>query len=287
MEQASKIIVITGANRGIGRETAKALARQGVSIVMACRDLNAAMQAREAIRNESRNAQIEALPLDLASLRSIRAFPEAFSEKYPHLDVLINNAGAFSMSRQETEDGFELTMGVNHLGHFLLTHLLLPHLKKAEEARIINVSSDSHHNGRIELDDLHTRKRRYFGFAAYADSKLANIFFTQELADRLVGTSVTANALHPGGVATGMWTAWTRWKWLQRLTERIVRRRMISVEAGAQTSVYLASSDEVRGVTGLYFYRQQPAAVSLKCADRKLQAGLWSLSEELTGIREY
>jgi retinol dehydrogenase-12 len=243
------------------------------------------MQAREAIQDESPNAQIEVLHLDLASLRSIQAFAKAFSDRYPRLDVLINNAGVFSMSRQETEDGFELTMGVNHLGHFLLTHLLLPHLAKAETGRIVNLSSDSHHNGHIDLADLHARKRWYFGFAAYADSKLANIFFTQELAERLDGLSITVNALTPGGVATGMWTTWTRWKWLQRLAEGYVKARMIPAEKGAQTSVYLASSDEVRGVTGLYFYRQQPVAVSPKCKVRKLQEGLWSLSEELTGIR--
>jgi NAD(P)-dependent dehydrogenase (short-subunit alcohol dehydrogenase family) len=279
-----KVVLITGANSGIGKETTRALARRGARLVMACRNLAKAEPVRQAIQEESGNSQIELMALDLASLASIRGFTGQFSEKYQQLHVLLNNAGTFSMSRQETLDGFELTMGVNHLGTFLLTHLLLPELQRTPDSRIVNVSSNVYYRGEIDLDDLQLERRKYRGMNAYANSKLANVCFTLDLAAQLQDLGVTVNALHPGHVATNIWRLWPEERWYQTLLIKIMNRTAISAQEGAQTSIYLASSDEVRGVTGQYFDRGQIKAVSPKCDDRHMRRGLWKLSEELVGL---
>ena len=181
-----KVVLITGANSGIGKETARALAKNSATVVMACRNLTKAIPVCESIQKESGNRQVEVMQLDLASLSSVRAFADQFAGKYPRLDVLINNAGIFSLRREETEDGFEKTMGVNYFGPFLLTNLLLPLIKQTPAARIVNVSSDGHFSGQIDLDDLNYRKNYpMFGFKAYGTSRLATVLFTQELAERL------------------------------------------------------------------------------------------------------
>jgi NAD(P)-dependent dehydrogenase (short-subunit alcohol dehydrogenase family) len=275
-----KVVVITGANSGIGRETTRALARKGATIVMACRNLVKAKPVCNAIKQESSNTKIEVMQLDLASLRSIREFAERFCQKYEKLDVLINNAGVFSMTREETKDGFEKTIGTNHLGPFLLTHLLLPLIKRTPEARIVNVSSNTAFYGQIDLDDLHLKKK-YHSFRAYAASKLAIVFFTQELAERLKDADITVNALHPGHVATNIWP---EDKWYMALFSKLQRPFTISAEEGAQTSIYLASSDEVKGITGRYFDKKKPRAIPSRCTNTQLQKGLWRLSEQLTGL---
>ncbi len=273
-----KIVLITGANSGIGKETTRALARQGATIVMACRNLSKANAVCEEIKQESDNPHLKVMHLDLASLSSIREFAARFSDEYKQLDVLSNNAGAFFLNREETEDGFEKTMGTNHLGPFLLTHLLLPALERAPTARIINVTSEAGFYGQIDVDDLHLAKE-YHSFRAYAASKLANVLFTQELAERLKDTNITVNALHPGQVATNIWPSET-WYW--RLFSKFQRWFSISAEKGAATSVYLASSDEVRGVTGQFFAKKRPKAVPKSCRDTELQKALWQASEKLT-----
>lgn len=278
-----KTVLITGANSGIGRETTRALAQKGATIVMACRNLAKAQTVCDIIKQESGNRQVEVMHLDLASLASIRGFAGKLAQKHRQLDVLLNNAGTFSMTRQETEDGFEMTMGVNHLGTFLLTHLVLPLLEQAPKARIINVSSDAHFQGLINLDDLNL-ERKYQGFRAYANSKLANVMFTLDLAERLHDTGFTVNALHPGRVNTGMWNTWPEEKWYHAPLEKVIGLFTISAEEGAQTSIYLASSDKVSGITGQYFDKKRPKEPSPRCNDLQLRKGLWQLSEELTGL---
>ena len=282
-----KIVLITGANSGIGKETTRALAKKGATIIMACRHLEKAEPVGEIIQRESKNPNIEVMKLDLASLKSVRNFTQEFKTRYQKLNVLINNAGVFCMKREETEEGFEKTMGVNHLGHFLLTHELLPILEKTPEACIINVSSDAHFSGDLDLGDLHFKRRKYSGFKAYGASRLATVFFTQELAERLKEKDITVNSLHPGHVDTNMWDLWgTERKWYQSIINGMIKLFLISVEEGAQTSIYLASSNEVKGITGKYFARKRMKEASKKCSDIKLQKELWQLSEQLTGINK-
>lgn len=277
-----KLVLITGADCGIGRETTKALAKKGAGIVMACIDANAAEPLCEAIKQESGNPQIEVMQVDLSSLGSIREFVGQFSEKYRQLEVLINNAGVFSMKRQETEAGFEKTMGINYLGPFLLTNLLLPILKQTPEARIVNVSSNSHFQSKLDLDDLHL-KNKYKGTIAYSNSKLAIVLFTQELAERLKDTAITVNALHPGHANTNIWNLWPG-KWYQTLFRKIMNIFLVPPNEAARTTIYLAESDEVRGVSGKYFDKKKTKEVSPQAKDMQLQKGLWELSEKLTGL---
>jgi len=278
-----KIVLITGANRGIGKETTRGLARMGATIVMACHNLTKADPVGEAIRRETGNEQIEVMQLDVASLSSVREFVVRFRQKYQKLNVLINNAGIMCGGRGQTEDGFNRVMATNYLGPFLLTNLLLLLLKQTEEARIINVSSVAHLWGGIDLGDLNFKKR-WVSTGPYASSKLALILFIQELSERLKGTNITANALHPGIVATNIYRIGTLDSWYQALFIRILRLVLLSPTEGAQTSIYLASSDGVRGVTGKYFYKRNPTYASPKCRDMKLQKGLWQLSEDLSGL---
>jgi NAD(P)-dependent dehydrogenase (short-subunit alcohol dehydrogenase family) len=281
-----KIVLITGANSGIGKETTRALAKKGATIIMACRNLEKAEPVCEMIQTESGNPNIEVMKLDLASLKSIRNFTQKFSARYQKLNVLINNAGVFCMKREETEEGFEKTIGVNHLGHFLLTYELLPILEKIPEARIINVGSDAHFSGDLDLNDLHFKRRKYSGFKAYASSRLATVFFTQELAERVKEKDITVNSLHPGHVDTNMWDLWgAQRRWYHLLLIGLMKLFLISAEEGAQTSIYLASSGEVEGITGKYFAKKRIKAASKKCSDIKLQKELWQVSEWLTGIK--
>ena len=221
----------------------------------------------------------------MQSLSSVRAFASQFAGNYPRLDVLINNAGIFSLRREETVDGFEKTMGVNYFGPFLLTNLLLPLIKQTPEARIVNVSSDAHYSGQIDLDDINYQKKYpAFGYRAYGDSRLATVLFTQELAERLQDKGITANSLHPGTVATNIWSIGPEIKAYQKLIHRITSLFMIPPEEGAQTSIYLASSDTVKGLTGKYFYRNQVKDASPLCKDIRLQKSLWQISEKFTGL---
>jgi NAD(P)-dependent dehydrogenase (short-subunit alcohol dehydrogenase family) len=258
------------------------LAKQGATLVMACINESDARPVCERIQKESGNDAIEIIPLDLSSLPSIRTFAGRFSEQYPQLHVLINNAGVYCAKRQETEDGFEKTIGINYLGPFLLTHLLLPVLRKTPQARIINVSSNAYAQGRLDLNDLHLNKR-YQGFKAYANSKLAIVLFTLELAKRLQDSGITVNAVHPGHVATNIWNMWPG-TWYQALLFRIIRMFARTPEEAAQNSVFLATADEVKGVTGTYFDDRKPKALPPACRDVTLRKNLWALSEKLTGI---
>jgi NAD(P)-dependent dehydrogenase (short-subunit alcohol dehydrogenase family) len=278
-----KTVLITGADGDIGRETARGIALKGAAILMACIDLTAARPVCEAIKQETGNPNIDLLQIDLASLNSIREFARQFFKKYGGLDVLINNAGVYCHTHQKTQDGFERTIGINLLGHFLLTNMLLPIIGQTPHARIINVASDAHYQSKFDITDLNWQKRKYSGFRAYADSKLAIVLATQELADRLKDSGITVNAVHPGHTATRIWNIWPG-KWYQALLDKIINRFMIPSAEGAVASIHLASSDEVKDVTGKYFSRLHMKEPSPKCKDAQLQKSLWQQSEKLTGL---
>jgi NAD(P)-dependent dehydrogenase (short-subunit alcohol dehydrogenase family) len=277
-----KTVLITGADGGIGSETTRGLAKKGATIVMACLDLNDARPVYEDIKRESGNESIQLMQIDLASLDSVREFAKQFSQKYRQLDVLINNAGVFRWNREETKEGFERTLGINLLGHFLLTNLLLPVLTQTPGARILNVSSNAYFKGKIDLNDLHLKKK-YKGVNAYDASKLAVVLFTQELAERLKDTDITVNALHPGHAATNIWNMWPG-KWYQALLFKILKMLMRPTVEAAQNSIYLATSDEVKGITGKFFDNKKTKEVAANAKDVQLQKGLWELSEKLIGL---
>jgi NAD(P)-dependent dehydrogenase (short-subunit alcohol dehydrogenase family) len=274
----NKIILITGANSGIGKATATALAEMGAHVVMLSRDPVKGEQARQEVIRVSKNNQVDLMQCDLASMASIRKFAGEFIARYPRLDVLINNAGIFTETRKETADGFEYQIGVNHLGHFLLTHLMLDLLKKSSPSRIINVSSGAHYGGKIDFNDLQMR-HKYSGWKAYAQSKLANILFTYELAHRLTGTGITVNCLHPGFVNTRF--AFNRESEKPNWMMKLMKPFTIQPSEGAQTSVYLAASPEVEGVTGKYFAKRKEKASSRASYDLVIAEKLWNVSTAL------
>ncbi len=275
-----KTVLITGGNSGIGFETAVALARYGANVVFTSRDPHRGEHAVDEIRRRSA-ADVALMPLDLASFASIRAFAADFLQRYDNLHVLHNNAGLVLSERTETEDGFETTFGVNHLGHFLLTDLLLDRVKAGAPARIVNVSSRAHRfaRGGLDFDDLQSTNS-YGGMRAYARSKLANIYFTRELARRLQGTGVTVNAVHPGGVNTGFardGDVRAPFSWLWTLAKPFLR----SPEKGAQTSIFVASAPELEGVTGNYFADSKEVQPTRMARDDDAAGRLWAASEAL------
>jgi len=276
-----KVAVITGASDGIGVETARYLADLGATLVLPVRNMEKATAVRDDIARTTGSDRVELMPMDLASLASVRAFAAALREKHPVVDLLVLNAGLSPTKRSLTADGFETTMGVNHLGHFALTLELLPALKAAPKARIVVLSSKLHTSGRIPFDDLNYEK----GFTGnlmrgpYPDSKLANALFAVELAERLEGTQVTVNFVHPGVVSTGLardMNAFFRWA---------ARTFLITPEKGSRTSVYVAASPELEGVTGKYFDDCREAKPSAQVHDAALRKRLWDVSESLTGAR--
>jgi NAD(P)-dependent dehydrogenase (short-subunit alcohol dehydrogenase family) len=274
-----RIVMVTGASDGIGKVTARELARKGAQVVMVCRNPQKAEAALAEVQTQSGNPSVELMLADLSSQSSIRALAKSFRERHDRLHVLVNNAGAIHQTRKMTDEGLEMTFATNHLGYFLLTELLLDVLKASAPARIVNVASTAHRRAlRIPFDDLHAEKD--FGpMKAYAESKLANILFTYELAKRLQGTRVTANCLHPGVVATGFGKADPGWF---RIAVKLASVFFISAEKGAATSIYLASSPEVEGVTGKYFVRCAPASSSRASYDQAAAKRLWEVSERLT-----
>lgn len=273
-------VLITGADGDIGRNTVKGIALKGARIVMACIDAKQAEPVRDEIIAETHNSNIEIMQLDLASQADIRRFAEVFMAKYSSLDVLINNAGVFSLKRFETEDGLEKTIGINYFGHYLLTTLLLPVIKRGAKARIINVSSDSYKQAKFDPDNLQTRNNYKTGMEAYSLSKLAIVLYTQELAEQLNGTGITVNAVHPGHVATGIWNMWKHPKWYQTLLIKILNLFMITPEKGARTSIYLACSDEVAGMTGKYFSKQKAVPIKSKYNTAQIQKKFLGLTKQ-------
>lgn len=278
----NKVVLITGGNAGIGLETARALAKKGATVVIVSRDATKGQQAVEDIKQTTNNDKVSFMQCDLGSQKQIHQLVADFKTKQDRLDVLVNNAGAFFSAYAETEDGIERQFAINHLGPFLLTNLLLDTIKASAPARIVNVASRAHYRGFINFNDLNYKKN-YDGFIlAYSQSKLANVLFTNELARRLEGTGVTANSLHPGVVATDI--ALKESKGIYRLGWWIWKHFMITPEEGAATSIYVASSKDVEGVTGKYFDKSKEKKASDKALDKNLAARLWEISEKLTGL---
>ena len=277
-----KVCVVTGANSGIGKATAMGLAQMGATVVMVCRDQAKGEEAQNEIKEKSGNDAIDLMLADLTSQASIRQLAENIQQRYQQLHVLINNAGGVNLTRRETSDGLEATFAVNYLAPFLLTNLLLDKFKASSPARIVNVSSESHQSGYIKMDDLELEKG-YRLMRAYGQSKLALVLFTYELARRLQGTGVTANCLHPGFVAThigqnGIGPVG------RGITKLIFSNLGISPEEGAKTSIYLASSPEIEGVTGKYFIKSIPIRSAPISYDESLQRQMWEESAKLVNL---
>ena len=272
-EMAGKVVVITGGNTGIGKEAAVGLASLGARVVVTSRNEERGRSARQEIAERSGNDSVEVMSLDLASFTSIRSFAA---------DVLVNNAGLILHRRAETQEGFEETFGVNHLGHFLLTDLLLERLRASAPARVVVVSSDAHKGARqgLDFDDLQA-ERKYKWAKAYSKSKLANIYFTRELARRLDRTGVTVNALHPGFVRSEFGRGGDLGGIYGWGIKYVASPFAISPEKGARTTIYLASSPDVESVSGGYFFKSKPSTPSAVAQDDDAASRLWDASEKL------
>ncbi len=303
---AGKTCLVTGATAGIGEVTARELARRGACVVIVGRSRERCEATAEAIRRQTGNPAVEFLVAELSSQAEVRRLAEEFLARHDRLHVLVNNAGAMFAQRRESVDGIEMTFALNHFAYFLLTNLLLDTLKASAPARVVNVSSRAHEDvSGIDFDHLRgpPSARKFWGyggpafagllwtlllptrhpaFLQYARSKLANLLFTYELARRLEGTGVTANALHPGFVSTRFTEGNGALGWFMR---RWAGLFAMSAEEGAKTSVFLATSPELEGVTGQYFEKQKPVASSAASRDEAAARRLWQLSEEMTGVR--
>src|SRR5262245_4062800 len=281
-DMTGKITVITGGNTGIGKEAAVGLASQGARVIITSRNEERGRTAGDEIVERSGNDEVEVMPLDLARFRSIRSFATAVLDRFDRLDVLVDNAGLIHRRRTETEEGFETTFGVNHLGHFLLTDLLLDRLRASAPARVVVVASDAHKGARhgLDFDDLQSTGRYRWG-NAYSKSKLANIYFARELARRLDGSGVTANSLQPGFVRSDFGRGGDLGPVYGFGIRYIAGPFAISPEKGARTTIHLASSPEVERVSGGYFYKCKPATPSAVARDDAAARRLWDVSGQL------
>ncbi len=276
-----KEIVVTGGTDGIGKVTVRELAKMGASVTIVARNAEKAQQLIKELRASTGNERIGFVRADLSSQKSIRGAAETIKGRLKRLDVLINNAGAMFGRRELSDDGIERTFALNHLGYFLLTNLLLDMLKASAPSRIVNVASAAHNGAKLNIDDLQGAKG-YSGWRAYQRSKLANIYFTYELARRLEGTGVTVNALHPGFVASRFGN---NNGGLSRMLFGLAKSVFaISEVNGARTSVYLASSPDVDATTGKYFDSRRAVKSSVASYDEQKWRELWRASEKLTGL---
>ncbi len=274
-ELGGRTFLVTGGNTGIGRATVLGLAQRGGRVYIACRSAGKGAEAAAAIRGSTGNESVWVLPLDLADLESVRSCAAEFLARGEPLHVLVNNAGLAGV-RGVTRQGFELTFGVNHLGHFLLTNALLGRITQSAPARVVNVASDAHYGAKgIDFDALRRPARGITGMHEYSVSKLCNVLFTEELARRTAGTGVTTYAVHPGVVASDIWR---RVPWPVR---PIMTRRMLSVTQGAQTSLYCATSPDVAEDSGKFYEKCAERAPS-PVATPELARALWERSEEWT-----
>jgi retinol dehydrogenase 14 len=267
----AKTLLVTGSTDGIGRQTALELLRRGHRVIVHGRSPQKTEAAAEALRAESGSQTVETWPCDLSSLAAIRAAAPALLERHPRLDVLLHNAGVFMNERKLSPDGFELTFAVNHLAQFLLTHLLAPALEAAAPSRVVVVSSVAHGRGTLDFGDLQSSKQ-FSGYTAYARSKMANVLFSGELAERWKEKRITANALHPGVVGTKL------------LREGFGMDGNDSLEQGAATSVHLCVAPEVEGVTGKYFASKKEAPLGRAARDPEIRRKLWEESARLCGL---
>lgn len=276
-----RIALVTGANSGMGLATTVELALKGAKVIMVCRNRQRGEEALAAAKQKSHSEDIELMLCDLASLESIRSFAEEFTRKYPILDILINNAGVVTIKRQLTKDGFEMDLGVNHLGHFLLTNLLLEPLKAAEQGRIVVVASGAYKIGALHYEDP-TLERRFNPAKAYARSKLANILFTKELAARLQGTRVTVNCVHPGAVGTNIGV--NRETGFGKSILKLLSYFFLTPEQGADTAIYLATEPDLQEVTGQYYYRRKNQKLTPRAQNKQEAKRLWQWSQEQVGL---
>jgi len=275
---AGKVVIVTGASAGIGRATAAGLAALGARVVMPCRDAPKCEEAMARIRGEVPGASLEMMRLDLASLMDVRRFADEFLATHRRLDVLVNNAAVVKRRREVTVDGLEETFVVNVLASFLLTNLLLPMLKASAPSRIVSLTSALHRRAHLDLGDLQV-ERGWRTYKAYDRSKLADILLTAALARRLEGTGVTANSAHPGLIDSDLGREMS---WAQRTVKRWISK---PAEVGARTSIYLASSPEVAGVSGRYFADSREAEPSEEARDAELAERLWRACEGLAGLK--
>ncbi len=272
-----KVCMITGANSGIGKVMALELAKKGANVVMVCRSKERGEKARKEIIAQSGNNSVELIVADLSLTSEVRRLAEEFRKKHDRLHVLINNAALWPTKKMTTKEGLETQFAINHLSHFLLTNLLLDVIKASAPARIINVSSGLHRRVKMDFDNLQAEKG-YRHMGVYGRTKLANVYFTKELARRLNGTNVTVNAFTPGMVSTNLgryMSGVSRWFW---------KTFSGSAEKGAATGVYLASSPEVEGVTGKYFANSKERNSSKISYDLEIAKRLWKVSEDLAGM---
>ena len=276
----ARICLVTGASAGIGKVTARELARMGATVVAVARDAGRGQAAVDEIRRESGNADVHLMLADLSSQADVRRLAAEYLRKYDRLHVLVNNAGTVLGERVVTVDGLEATFATNHLGYFLLTNLLLDALVASAPARVVSVSSALHATAVLDFDDLQYEKRPYSPMAAYGASKLANAVWGVELARRTEGRGVTSNTLHPGVVASHLGaTSGPGW---MRFGLKLVRPFLISPDKGAETTVYLATSKEVEKVSGKYFDKKKAVKVGGGADDPETGRRLWTVSEELT-----
>ncbi len=276
-----KTVVVTGASSGIGLETARTLALRGARIVMVNRNKERSEAAIASIRSAVPDAQLEYVLADLYSLAEVRNAGAELRARYPRIDVLVNNAGLIHNEREVTPDGFERTFALNHLAPFLLTYELRDVLAASAPARIVTVSSFGHNFARFEWDDLAKMTSWKGETAVYGASKLCNIWFAKESARRLAAKRVTSNTLHPGAVGSNFGASGS---WLFKYGTKLVKPFLLSSEQGARTSIYLASSPDVEGVTGEYFVKCRIATPSKRARDEASAKRLWELSEQLCGV---
>jgi retinol dehydrogenase 14 len=274
-------VLITGGTSGIGNATAVAMAAMGANVVVVGRNQERGGAAVEEIKAQSHNESVELMLADLSVQAEVRRLAEEFLERYDRLDVLVNNAGLVQSKRTETPDGIETTLAINHLAPFLLTNLLLGCLEQSAPSRVITVSSEAQRWGTMDFEDMQSR-RKYRGFPVYGMTKLANIMFTYELAERLDGTGVMANCLHPGSVGTNFGQ---NNRGAMALFFRTFKPFMRSPEQGADTLIWLASSPEVDGVSGKYFSDRKEIEAKKVAYDPAARRRLWEISEELTGLK--
>ena len=276
-----QIFLVTGATSGIGYYTAQEIARMGATVIIHGRTEEKCLGSLNRIQAETGSLKLEYLVADLSSQIQIRKAAQHFYEHHNHLDVLVNNAGAFFLFKRLSVDGIEMTFAVNHLAYFLFTNLLLDALKVSSTARVVNVSSGSHLNQQLDFNDLQY-SHFYRPMQAYGRSKLANVLFTYELSRRLEGSHITANALTPGMVATDIWKKVV--PWLNPLISPVMERIGQPPLQGAQTSIYLATSPDVEGVSGKYFAHQHEVGSSPESHDPETARQLWQVSSQMVGL---
>ena len=280
-DMGGKTVLITGGTSGIGKATAVALAAMGADVVIVGRDPERGETAVEEIKAQSHSGSVELMLADLSVQSEVRRLAREFLERHDRLDVLANNAGLVQSKRTETPDGIETTLATNHLAPFLLTNLLLERLEHSAPSRVITVSSEAQRWGNMDFEDMQSR-RKYRGFPVYGTTKLANIMFTYELAERLKETGVTANCLHPGSVGTNFGQ---NNRGPMALFFRTFKPFMRSPEQGADTLIWLASSSEVDGVSGKYFSDRKEIEAKKVAYDPAARRRLWDISEDLTGLK--